>query len=39
MYGMFETGRDADATSLLVASLLIALTAVAVANRLTREPR
>jgi molybdate transport system permease protein len=39
MYGFLETGRDADAASLLVASLLIALTAVAVANRLTREPR
>ena len=39
MYGMLETGRDADAMTLLIASLLIALTAVAVANRLTREPR
>lgn len=39
MYGFLETGRDADATTLLVASLLIALTAVALANWLTREPR
>jgi len=37
MYGMLETGRDADATTLLIASLVIALTAVALANRLTRE--
>jgi molybdate transport system permease protein len=37
MYGMLETGRDADAATLLVASLVIALTAVALANRLTRE--
>lgn len=36
MYGMLETGRDAEATTLLMASLAIALTAVAVANRLTR---
>ena len=39
MYGFLETGRDADAMTLLIASLLIALTAVAVANRLTKEPR
>jgi molybdate transport system permease protein len=39
MYGMLETGRDADATVLLMASLFIALTAVALANRLTREVR
>jgi molybdate transport system permease protein len=37
MYGMLETGRDADATTLLAASLVIALTAVSVANWLTRE--
>jgi molybdate transport system permease protein len=39
MYGFLETGRDADAMTLLLASLLIALTAVAVANRLTSESR
>ena len=37
MYGYLETGRDADATMLLVASLCIALVAVWVSNRLSRE--
>ena len=37
LYGYLETGRDADATTLLVASLVIALTAVWLANRLVRE--
>jgi molybdate transport system permease protein len=36
MYGMLETGRDADATVLLLTSLAIALVAVTLANRLTR---
>lgn len=38
LYGYLETGRDHDATVLLVASLAIALTAVWVSNRLVREP-
>jgi molybdate transport system permease protein len=37
MYGYLETGRDGDATMLLVASLCIALVAVWVSNRLSRE--
>jgi molybdate transport system permease protein len=36
MYGMLETGRDAEATVLLLTSLAIALVAVTLANRLTR---
>lgn len=36
MYGMLETGRDADAAVLLLTSLAIALVAVTLANRLTR---
>jgi molybdate transport system permease protein len=36
MYGMLETGRDADASALLAISIAIALAAVTVANRLTR---
>ena len=36
MYGMLETGRDADASVLLVTSIAIALVAVTLANRLTR---
>lgn len=36
MYGMLETGRDADATVLLLTALAIALVAVTLANRLTR---
>jgi molybdate transport system permease protein len=39
MYGYLETGRDAEATTLLVASLTIALVAVWVSNRLSREAR
>lgn len=37
MYNYLDTGRDADATTLLVASLSIALVAVWVSNRLSRE--
>ena len=37
MYGFLETGRDHDATVLLVASIVIALAAVWVSNRLVRE--
>ena len=37
MYGYLETGRDADATRLVVVSLVIALVAVWVSNRLVRE--
>jgi molybdate transport system permease protein len=37
MYGFLETGRDADAMRLVVASLLIALAAVWMSNRLVRE--
>jgi molybdate transport system permease protein len=37
MYGMLETGRDADATALLIWSVVIALTAVWLSNRLVRE--
>jgi molybdate transport system permease protein len=36
MYGMLETGRDAEAGVLLLTSLAIALAAVMLANRLTR---
>ena len=36
MYGMLETGRDAEASVLLVTSIAIALIAVTLANRLTR---
>jgi molybdate transport system permease protein len=36
MYGMLETGRDADASVLLTISIAIALAAVTLANRLTR---
>ena len=39
MYGYLETGRDAEATTLLMASLSIALVAVWVSNRLSREAR
>lgn len=37
MYGFLETGRDGDAMRLVVASLLIALAAVWMSNRLVRE--
>jgi molybdate transport system permease protein len=37
MYGYLETGRDGDATTLLLASLGIALVAVWISNRLSRE--
>ena len=37
MYGFLETGRDGDAMRLVVASLVIALTAVWLSNRLVRE--
>ena len=37
MYGYLETGRDTDATMLLLASLGIALVAVWASNRLSRE--
>ena len=37
LYSALETGRDGDATRLLLASLAIAFAAVWVANRLTRE--
>jgi molybdate transport system permease protein len=37
MYGFLETGRDGDAMRLVIASLLIALTAVWLSNRLVRE--
>jgi molybdate transport system permease protein len=37
MYGFLETGRDHDATLLLVASVAIALVAVWLSNRLVRE--
>lgn len=37
MYGYLETGRDGDATVLLLASLAIALVAVWVSNRLSRQ--
>jgi molybdate transport system permease protein len=37
MYGYLETGREGDATRLLVASLVIALAAVWTSNRLVRE--
>ena len=39
MYGYLETGRDAEATTLLFASLAIALVAVWASNRLSREAR
>jgi len=37
MYGFLETGRDHDAATLAVASLVIALVAVWISNRLVRE--
>ena len=37
IYGLLETGRDDQATVLLLASLAIAFTAVWVSNRLARE--
>jgi molybdate transport system permease protein len=37
MYGFLETGRDGDAMRLVVVSLVIALAAVWVSNRLVRE--
>lgn len=37
MYGYLETGREGDATTLLLTSLGIALVAVWVSNRLSRE--
>jgi molybdate transport system permease protein len=37
MYGFLETGRDHDAATLAVASLVIAFVAVWVSNRLVRE--
>jgi len=37
MYGFLETGRDHDAATLAVASLVIALAAVWISNRLVRE--
>ena len=37
MYGFLETGRDRDAATLAVASLVIAFVAVWVSNRLVRE--
>jgi molybdate transport system permease protein len=37
MYGFLETGRDHDASVLLVASIVIALVAVWLSNRLVRE--
>ena len=39
MYGYLETGRDGEATTLLVASLAIAMAAVWASNRLSREAR
>lgn len=39
LYGYLETGRDYEATVLLVASLGIALAAVSLSNRLVQEPR
>jgi molybdate transport system permease protein len=38
MYGFLETGRDHEASVLLVASIAIALVAVWLSNRLVREP-
>jgi len=37
MYGFLETGRDHDAATLAVASLVIAFVAVWISNRLVRE--
>jgi molybdate transport system permease protein len=37
MYGFLETGRDQDAATLAVASLVIAFVAVWISNRLVRE--
>lgn len=37
MYGYLDAGRDADATRLLVASLVIALAAIWASNRIGRE--
>lgn len=37
MYGYLETGREGDATALLVASLVIALAAIWLSNRISRE--
>ena len=37
MYGFLETGRDRDAATLAVASLVIAFVAVWISNRLVRE--
>ena len=39
MYGYLETGRDGEATTLLVASLAVAMAAVWASNRLSREAR
>ncbi len=39
MYGYLETGRDREATALLIASLGLAFVAVWVSNRLSREAR
>jgi molybdate transport system permease protein len=37
MYGYLETGREGDATALLMASLAIALAAIWLSNRISRE--
>jgi molybdate transport system permease protein len=37
MYGYLETGREGDATALLMASLVIALAAIWLSNRISRE--
>jgi molybdate transport system permease protein len=37
IYGFLETGRDADATTLIVASIVISLAAVWLSNRLVRS--